>query len=65
MRRAAAWALAAGAAAAVAAWRRRRETRERVALYFSDGSMITFDAATDEAVELLPLAREVLAAARA
>lgn len=65
MRRAAAWALAAGAAAALTAWRRRRETSERVALYFSDGSMIAFDAASDEAAELLPLAHEVLAEASA
>jgi hypothetical protein len=65
MRRAAAWAVMAGAAAAVGAWRRRRSRREHVDLYFSDGSMVSFDAASEEAAVLLPLARDVLSAARA
>ena len=65
MRRAAAWAVTAGAAAAVAAWRRRRARREHVDLYFSDGSMIAFDATREEAGDLLAHARDVLSAARA
>jgi hypothetical protein len=64
LRRAAGWALVAGATAAVAAWRRRSARRERVDLYFSDGSMIAFDDASEHASELLPLARDVVSAAR-
>ena len=37
--------------------------RERVDVYFEDGSMITFDDGSAEAAELLPIARDVLAAA--
>ena len=64
MRRAAAWALVAGGTAALAAWRRRGARREHVDLYFSDGSMILFDGTSEDAADLLPLARDVLAAAR-
>ncbi|HEY4414049.1 MAG TPA: hypothetical protein VGN06_13730 [Gaiellaceae bacterium] len=38
--------------------------RERVDVYFDDGSMITFDDGTPEADALLPIARDALAAAR-
>jgi len=38
--------------------------RERVDVYFGDGSMITFDDGTPEADALLPIARDALAAAR-
>lgn len=45
-------------------WRRRARRRERVDLYFADGSMVSFEQGTLEAGRLLPLARDVLAAAR-
>ena len=38
--------------------------RQRVDVYFGDGSMITFDDGTPEADALLPIARDALAAAR-
>jgi len=51
--------LAAGIGATVLARRRREARRERVDLYYSDGSMVSLD---DE--RLLTIAREALAAAR-
>jgi hypothetical protein len=39
--------------------------RERLDLYFDDGSFVTFEAGSTEAARLLPLARRVLLAARA
>jgi hypothetical protein len=60
-----AFALAGGAVAGLALLRRRREgTRERVDLYFDDGSMVSFASTTPEATRLLPLARRVLASSR-
>jgi hypothetical protein len=54
-----------GAAAAAVAWRRRGAgVRERVDLYFSDGSMVSFPPGSPEGDRLLPLARRALAAAR-
>jgi len=38
--------------------------RERVDVYFENGSMITFDDGSPEADTLLPIAREALSAAR-
>jgi len=38
--------------------------RERVDVYFEDGSMITYDDGSPEAASLLPVARDALAAAR-
>ena len=38
--------------------------RERVDVYFGDGSMITYDDGTPEADALLPIARDALSAAR-
>jgi hypothetical protein len=38
--------------------------RGRVDVYFDDGSFVTFGAGSPEAERLLPLARQVLAAAR-
>jgi hypothetical protein len=38
--------------------------RERVDVYFDDGSMITFDDGSPEADTLLPIARDALSAAR-
>lgn len=37
--------------------------RERLDVYFDDGSFVTFGAGSPEAARLLPLARQVLAAA--
>jgi hypothetical protein len=45
----------------------RRSTarrRERVDIYFADGSMLTFSDGSTEADALLPVARELLSAAR-
>jgi hypothetical protein len=36
--------------------------RERVDVYFEDGAMITYDDGSPEAAELLPIARDALAA---
>lgn len=58
--------LAAGLALAGAALLRRRSARrrERVDLYFADGSMISLEQGGLEADRLLPLAHDVLFAAR-
>jgi hypothetical protein len=50
---------------AVAAVLRRTSSsaRERVDLYFEDGSLVSVDDGTPEAARLLPLAREALRAA--
>jgi hypothetical protein len=54
-----------GAAAAAFMWRRRGAgPRERVDLYFSDGSMVSFEPGSPEGDRLLPLAGRALAAAR-
>jgi acetyl-CoA carboxylase carboxyltransferase component len=59
------FALAGGAVAGLALLRRGRSAaRERVDLYFDDGSMVSFASTTSEAARLLPLARRVLASAR-
>jgi hypothetical protein len=59
------WGLVAAAGIGAAAWRRRRSAGERVDVYLDDGSMISFRAGSDEADALLPLARDLLRAARA
>ncbi len=65
MRKTATALVVAGAAAATALWRRRQERRrEHVDVYFADGSMMSFGEGSEEASRLLPLARDVLAAAR-
>jgi hypothetical protein len=57
---------ATGAFAGTAAYRRWFGTgRERVDVYFEDGSFVTFDAGSREAARLLPLARQILLAASA
>jgi hypothetical protein len=57
--------LASGALAGTAAYRRWfGPSRERVDVYFADGSFVTFEAESREAARLLPLARQVLTAAR-
>ena len=65
-RRLAAFVAALGALAGAAAlWRRRSGAgRDRVDVYFADGSMVSFAEGTDEAVRLFPIARRLLAQAR-
>jgi len=56
---------ASGALAGTAAYRRWLGTSgERVDVYFDDGSFVTFGAGSREAARLVPLARQVLVAAR-
>jgi hypothetical protein len=50
--------------AAVMIRRRFVRARERVDLYFEDGSMATHEEGSPDAARLLPLARTALAAAR-
>jgi hypothetical protein len=55
---------ASGVLAGTAAYRRWfGESRERLDVYFDDGSFVTFGAGSPEAARLLPLARQVLVAA--
>jgi hypothetical protein len=57
--------LAAGSfAGAILLRRRAARRRERADLYFDDGSMVSLVEGTAEAERLLPLARDVLAAAQ-
>ena len=57
---------ASGALAGTAVYRRWfGASRERLDVYFDDGSFVTFEAGSTEAARLLPLARRVLLAARA
>lgn len=58
-------ALVAGWLVGLALYRRAATTRrERVDLYFEDGSMLSAGEGTPEAARLLPLARDALGAAR-
>ena len=55
---------ASGALAGTAAYRHWfGGKRERLDVYFDDGSFVTFGAGSPEAARLLPLARQVLVAA--
>jgi hypothetical protein len=56
--------LAAGVGATLLARRRRESRRERIDLYYSDGSMMSLDGEAPDGTRLLALAREALAAAR-
>lgn len=49
---------------AAALWRRRLGSKERVDVFFADGSMVSFAEGTDEAGRLFPAARRILAQAR-
>ena len=53
-----------GAAVALFLRVRREQARERVDLYFSDGSSVSFEPGSPTGDRLLPLARQALAAAR-
>ncbi len=58
---------ATGALASTAVWRIRRwagSRRERIELYFGDGSFVTLGDGSPEAARLLPLAQRVVTAAR-
>jgi len=56
---------ATGALAGTAAYRRwLGGSRQRLDLYFDDGSFVTFEADSSEGAKLLPLAQQVLIAAR-
>jgi hypothetical protein len=58
--------LAAGSAAGTVLYRRRAaRRRERVELYFGDGSMVSLTEGSPETDRLLAHARELLAVARA
>jgi hypothetical protein len=55
---------ACGALAGTAAYRRRLDgSRQRLDVYFDDGSFVTFGAGSPEAERLLPLAQQVLTVA--
>jgi hypothetical protein len=59
------FALAAGSLAGTILFRRRgRRRRDRIDLYYEDGSMVSLAEASPEAAALLPAARQVLAAGR-
>jgi hypothetical protein len=56
---------ASGALAGAAAYRHWfGGRRERLDVYFDDGSFVTFGAGSPESARLLPLAKQVLVAAR-
>jgi hypothetical protein len=56
--------VAGGMLAGAAFVRRRSVPRERVDLYFEDGSMVSLTNGAPDAERLLPLAREILRNAR-
>jgi hypothetical protein len=49
---------------AAALWRRRLGSKDRVDVFFADGSMVSFAEGSDEAARLFPIARRILAQAR-
>jgi hypothetical protein len=56
--------VAGGVLGAAAFVRRRSATRERVDLYYEDGSMLSLASGSADAEQLLPLAREILRSSR-
>ena len=56
--------LAAGSLLGIALYARRGRARERIDLYFADGSMSSLDGGSPEATRLLAEARDGLRAAR-
>jgi hypothetical protein len=60
------FALAAGSLAGTVFYRRRSaRRRERIDVYFEDGSMVSLAEGSPEAATVLPLARRILDTARA
>jgi hypothetical protein len=53
-----------GSLLGIGLYARRGRARERIDLYFADGSMVTLDRASPEAARLLPPAHDALRAAR-
>jgi hypothetical protein len=56
--------LAAGSLLGIGLYARRGRRQERIDLYFADGSMISLESDSPQAVRLVPLAREALRNAR-
>jgi hypothetical protein len=56
--------VAGGMLGAAAFVRRRSATRERVDLYYEDGSMLSLSNGSPDADQLIPLAREILRSSR-
>jgi hypothetical protein len=56
--------VSAAAVAGAVIWRRRARRRDRVDLYFADGSLVSLEQGSLQADRLLPLAHDVIAAAR-
>jgi hypothetical protein len=56
--------VAGGVLGAAAFVRRRSATRERVDLYYEDGSMLSLSNGSPDADQLIPLAREILRTSR-
>jgi hypothetical protein len=56
--------VAGGMLGAAAFVRRRSATRERVDLYYEDGSMLSLANGSPDAEQLIPLAREILRSSR-
>jgi hypothetical protein len=56
--------VAGGALGAAAFVRRRSATRERVDVYYEDGSMLSLSNGSPDADQLIPLAREILRTSR-
>jgi hypothetical protein len=56
--------LAAGSLLGAGIWAKRGRRRERVDLYFADGSMVSVAGDSPEAARLIPLAREAVRAVR-
>jgi hypothetical protein len=63
-RRLAAVLLGAASLLGIGLYARRGRERERLDLYFADGSMVSIDGASPEAARFLPLAHDALRAAR-
>ena len=54
--------LLAGAGVALVVMRRRAKRKERVDLYYADGSMVSFERGSLEASRLVPIAQEIIGA---
>ena len=63
-RRLVALALGAASVLGIGLYARRGRSQDRVDLYFADGSVVSLDAGSPEAAQLLPPAHDALRAAR-